>query len=487
MRSLPTCLTPQSPRWRVATCCACMHLKSMLTVAMAPRQRFLLLAAAAAAAGSAEAEPAAGQQPPPPLFACGDTLAVSGLSADYSWTFRPWPSPTPPAVSGPYVLLLGGRWLSSADGSLVPAATTSGALGNGSDAHGRFTSLTLGWRPAAAAFVGGVGTTTAAAAPDDTAAAALWLTSFRCYEETPGSGRTAVVFSQHFPAGLHDAPGGPRDFQRPSSRFPSFRAASLAGRPMITFKDGNAGHTLHAGLFPGTYLGKHRQQTVHGGLGGFTSGPLLFGIDSKTLASGGCFVISPLNTFLAALHNIDGANDTLTLSFGVGGLMSKLPQGYTSEFVAVVHQPLDDSLAQPALGLLADRYSGSAARAFVSWGNFLLEEYGQERTRPDANAWISHLGYSTTGTFHYNPCDCPSNLNRSYCPGGNNSRMPGCHTYEDTLLHVQAYAKEAGIPYRWWLIDSWWHAFDNNTYFEDIPAQVGTLFPSGVLPTVYLY
>lgn len=30
------------------------------------------------------------------------------------------------------------------------------------------------------------------------------------------------------------------------------------------------------------------------------------------------------------------------------------------------------------------------------------------------------------------------------------------------------------------MIDSWWHAFDNNTFFEDIPAQVGTLFPTGL-------
>jgi hypothetical protein len=29
-------------------------------------------------------------------------------------------------------------------------------------------------------------------------------------------------------------------------------------------------------------------------------------------------------------------------------------------------------------------------------------------------------------------------------------------------------------------IDSWWHAFDNNEYFEDIPAQVGQLFPRGL-------
>jgi hypothetical protein len=58
--------------------------------------------------------------------------------------------------------------------------------------------------------------------------------------------------------------------------------------------------------------------------------------------------------------------------------------------------------------------------------------------------------------------------------------MPNCHTYEDTILQVHAYAEAANIPYRWWLIDSWWHAFDNGKYFEDVPAQVGQLFPHGL-------
>ena len=30
------------------------------------------------------------------------------------------------------------------------------------------------------------------------------------------------------------------------------------------------------------------------------------------------------------------------------------------------------------------------------------------------------------------------------------------------------------------LIDSWWHAFDDGEYFEDVPAQVGQLFPHGL-------
>ena len=160
---------------------------------------------------------------------------------------------------------------------------------------------------------------------------------------------------------------------------------------MITFKDGNAGHTLHAGVFPATYLGAHREQSVRGGLGGFTSGPVAFGLDVGDLASGPLLVLSPLNAFMAALHNIGSANRTL--SWGVGGLMAKLPRGYSSDFVAVIH-------GHRGSGSNSERYSGAAASAFMAWGDFLLREYGQVRTRPDANAWISQLGYSTTGTFH---------------------------------------------------------------------------------------
>eukprot|EP01049_Picozoa_sp_SAG25_P014233 SAG25_NODE_2450_length_1596_cov_4.395458_1_plen_289_part_10 len=243
---------------------------------------------------------------------------------------------------------------------------------------------------------------------------------------------------------------------------------------MITFKDGNAGHTLHAGIFPSCYLGERREQTTHGGVGGYTGGPLAFGLDPSDLARGPVLVLSPLNSFMAALHNIPSVGDNGTLAFGVGGLMAQLPPDYSVEFVAVLHQR----------GVATSCHSGAAASAFMRWGDFLLEEHGTVRTPPAANAWISQLGYSTTGTFHYNPCDCPGNANRSVCPAANNPVMPGCRTYEDTLVQVQKYAKRAGIPYNWWLIDSWWHAFDNNTYFEDKPAQVGALFPSG-LAAVY--
>eukprot|EP01052_Picozoa_sp_SAG31_P058435 SAG31_NODE_17859_length_655_cov_1.255396_1_plen_156_part_00 len=89
-------------------------------------------AAAAATAGAAE----------PILFRCGDLLTVDGPS-NYSWTLAAFQAPqAPPIAGGPFALLHGGRWLSSADGSLV---LRGAERGNGTDAHGPFTRLTLAW------------------------------------------------------------------------------------------------------------------------------------------------------------------------------------------------------------------------------------------------------------------------------------------------------------------------------------------------------
>ena len=58
--------------------------------------------------------------------------------------------------------------------------------------------------------------------------------------------------------------------------------------------------------------------------------------------------------------------------------------------------------------------------------------------------------------------------------------MPSCHTYEDTLLQVQDDAERVGLPYRWWLIDSWWHAMSGEECWEGTVEQVGALFPHGL-------
>ena len=59
----------------------------------------------------------------------------------------------------------------------------------------------------------------------------------------------------------------------------------------------------------------------------------------------------------------------------------------------------------------------------------------------------------------------PTTLDGAYSPGAyyyynvQPDRGPkGGPTYEQTLLGVARYAREARIPYRYWLADSWWYA-----------------------------
>ena len=182
--------------------------------------------------------------------------------------------------------------------------------------------------------------------------------------------------------------------------------------------------------------------------------------------------MSPLHSFMVTEHQ--AVNDELR--FGLQGLVHSVPPGFATEVVLSAFAPhASDRTTSDRLA-----HAGTVAAAFMRWGDTLLAANGGVRAAPDVSPWVSQLGYSTTGVFHYNPCDCPDNTNRSACPLANNPLMPGCSTYEDTLVQVKQYADSAGLPYRWWLIDSWWHAFDNNTYFEDTPAQVGQLFPRGL-------
>ena len=127
--------------------------------------------------------------------------------------------------------------------------------------------------------------------------------------------------------------------------------------------------------------------------------------------------------------------------------------------------------------------------AFLSWGNVLLERAGGQRTPPHKTQWISQLGYSSTGAYHYNPCDCPDNPNGETCPRSPNDapnpnpHLPAnCSTYEDTFHAVNKDALQRGLPFRWWLIDSFWHAYDTppSSHFEDVEAQVGKMFPSSL-------
>eukprot|EP01043_Picozoa_sp_COSAG02_P053152 COSAG02_NODE_5830_length_4005_cov_12.669483_3_plen_398_part_00 len=326
--------------------------------------------------------------------------------------------------SAPYRLFHDGQWLNSTKGEGLelqsPAISRSG-----NDQHGEWSAIELHWHLAAVRV----------AAALHVAPPRTWVTSFRCYNHSG-----MVVFTQTFPNGLGNAKSPSlsetdseeRSIDRPSTAFPSFGMPRTA-LGMVTFQGQNAAPTTQVGTWPDATRG------------GYDGGP--FAVFTKDLQEG-IVVLSPLTHFMSVLHAKLFEDDAL--SFGLGGLLNNVPTGFSVDFVASVGYPHNPSQS-PESG---NQFAGLMARAWMKWGDVLLQQYNQQRTRPDASPWISQLGYSTTGVFHYNPCDCQGNKNTSYCVDDNNPLMPSCHTYEDTLLQVHDYAQSVGIPYRWWCVNS---------------------------------
>lgn len=123
------------------------------------------------------------------------------------------------------------------------------------------------------------------------------------------------------------------------------------------------------------------------------------------------------------------------------GSVASIPDGYTIETMAVL---VDGGFnaAIPRLGsLLRGRYNKGAQR--------------------DGDVTVNYLGYYTdNGAYYY------------YLTEPN-------RTYEDTLLDVAVYAQAAGIPYRYFQLDSWW-------YYKGVAGGVKTwvarpdVFPDGL-------
>ena len=316
--------------------------------------------------------------------------------------------------------------------------TASGnAIAQGQDSIGRFTQIELQWR----------------------AGATPWITSFRCHDNGQ------LIFDQSFPQGINGSAGGVRDLDVPSTSFPTFNTTTWAnaGLRLATFFGQNAARSTRSGPWPSSYRG------------GWLGGPLAF-YRGKRGEVGPVVVLSALSHFTTVEHGLAQTE----LHFGLQGLLHSVPQGHRVSFIfsPLVVTDIED---------MAGENAGRIASAFMRWGDTLLRYANGKRTAPDATTAITHLGYSTTGAYHYNPCDCPNNTVGSHCARGDSVRLPGCRTYEDTMLAIDADATSRGLPYAWWLIDSWWHAYDREghaqsptRFFEDVPDQVGSIFPSGL-------
>jgi hypothetical protein len=310
---------------------------------------------------------------PPPSFTCHHptglpTLTLDPSTGDYALHLSGVTLP-----SAPYRVLHGGSWVNSTAGEGLLLQSTDARTGH--DQHGAWTAVDLLWQ---------VQHSRGSMAAEST----VWVTSFRCYNSTG-----AVVFTQTFPDGLHDVDASTkeRSVNRPSTAFPAFASPSflLEGSNasqhtlgMVTFQGQNAAPTTKVGTWPDASRG------------GYDSGP--FAVFQQHDLAQGIALLSPLTQFLDTLHAKLSSDDAL--SFGIGGMITHVPVGFSVDFLASFSYPL----APNAEG--SDRYAGLMARAWMAWGDLLLEHYQQQRTRPDASPWISQLGYSTTGVFHCTTC-----------------------------------------------------------------------------------
>jgi len=99
-------------------------------------------------------------------------------------------------------------------------------------------------------------------------------------------------------------------------------------------------------------------------------------------------------------------------------------------------------------------------KAFSSWGAKLQKWYGTNRPAHDVT--LEYLQYSTDngGFYHYNT-------------------EPN-QTYQETIIEVKEHASKAGIPFKNWLMDSWWYYKSSHGKGVINWTAMPEVFPQGI-------
>jgi hypothetical protein len=243
-----------------------------------------------------------------------------------------------------------------------------------------------------------------------------WTTTFRAYSDK-------FVFEQEYRTGVEDGQvgppavdgfaaekGGSGSWGTPQSVFPSFSAAAGKAPSLGAL-------TFHNQGTPQSSVGIAGLSTA---TMGFAGGVPVILVDNATDVT---MVISPIDAFLSTTFSVAAdANDPAALLCGVQGAATAVPKGHRTQVILMAGQGLTDTV--------------------MRWGDELLHLHGKERTTSDANVHVERLGYSTVGHFFYG-------LKR-----GMNA--------EQTMRAVADDAVTKGLPYSWWLLDSWWYG-ENST------------------------
>lgn len=129
-----------------------------------------------------------------------------------------------------------------------------------------------------------------------------------------------------------------------------------------------------------------------------------------------CMVLSALTGFDSNVISIVQRH----LSYGILGTITEVPAGHYTETVLWIEE---------------GPHSGTNA-AVSNWGSFLRAKYKRKRTAFNASLAVSHLGYSTTAYYFYTTMKDKN--------------------FEETILEVYKEAQRLEIPFRTFLLDSWY-------------------------------
>ena len=272
-------------------------------------------------------------------------------------------------------------------------------------------------------------------------------TSIRVYNSS-----SSIVFAQVFPRGASGFLGtaSPTHTQKqwgtPGSAWPSLDATGTYGR--LGGADGlgfaawreTAGHPV-CGRFP-TGFSDAKASSPDGV-------PLMFFDEGGRTA-----VLSPLTSMLSTVYDVSPEG---VLRCGVQGTALMLPAGHSTESV-----------------LFVGRESDGVNEAMMAWGDLLRQRYGKPKPSYTLHTQLERLGYSSVGHYFYG-------IERN-------------ETAEDTMLAVAEYAEQAGLPYAYFLIDSWWYkegptpdghggedqGFGGTWRWDDTIARAPHMFPHGL-------
>ena len=285
----------------------------------------------------------------------------------------------------------------------------------------------------------------------------------------------AAIFSQTF---LSDA-SGTGSGGTVLSEWPSVQASvDSLGCVIGAGMDGGP----HTQLFKDPAQANASRPAVFAGANG---GPVaLFDSELNTL------VVSPASEFMSSM--MSGGLGVGDLVVGVSGSVTSIPAGHSVKTIMLAGRGVRDT--------------------YVSWGDRLMSMHGKVRTMPalSTDPIVTHLGYSLTGCYQYNPCDCgehagncestgpfaaalnsqckdfpgdkpkTSRCSCQPCPAQlspplqDNATDNNCSTMSDTLLLLDMHIRgQLKLNFSSFLIDSFWYGENINKgvwMWEDVPG-----------------